>query len=66
MKPPLSWLLSAAVIALFIRGFVSISTSTDTYTQSEARTPALIAGIACVGVGTGLLVLGIWVSRKHD
>lgn len=45
MKPPSFYLVSAAVIALYIRGFVSLSTSDDSFTQSEARTPPLVSGV---------------------
>lgn len=66
MKPPLLSLVSVAVIALYVRGFVSLSTAADTFTQSEARTPALVSGVVCVSIGTGLLVLAMWLSRKQD
>ena len=66
MKPPVFYLVSIAVIALYIRGFISISTSADTFTQAEARTPALVSGVVCVSIGTGLLVVAMWLSRKQD
>ena len=68
MKDPLLLLLAAVVIALVIAGFVFLSTATTehAFTPQEARTPALVSGITCLTIGTGLLVLGVFMFRKRD
>ena len=66
MKHPLLWLTSVCVIALFIAGFVSLHTATDQYSITTQRTPALVSGITCLVIGSGLLVLGIFKFRDND
>ena len=62
MKHPIYWLLSLVVIGLIIAGIAFLSEATGHYVEATARTPALIAGITCLGMGSGLLVLGIGIQ----
>ena len=68
MKHPLLWLLANSVIAFCVTGFIYLGTvtSTSAFTPEGARTPALVSGIVCLCIATGLLVLGIVVFRKKD
>ena len=67
MKNPLLLLLALVVVALMIAGFVFLShASSPTGFIKESRQPALISGMTCLGLGTGLLVLGIFQFRKRD
>ena len=75
MKNPLLWLLGLCVISLYIAGFMFLTTSSSQYYShggtidrvvTEQRTPALVSGITCLTIGTGLLVLGVFVFRKRD
>ena len=68
MKNPLLTLLAVAVIGLLIGGYVFLSTAASERfnTPDAARTPSLVAGILCLGLATGLLVLGLLVFRKRE
>ncbi len=66
LKNPLLWLTVAAIIAFGVAGMIHFGTATSnsSLAKDEARTPALIAGITCVTMATGLLVFGI-VSFRY-
>ncbi len=68
MKNPLLLLLALVVAALIIAGFVFLTNASGSsgLIQQEARQPALISGMTCLFLGTGLLVLGIFQFRKRD
>lgn len=66
MKHPLLGLLTAAVIAFIIAGFVALDTANSTYSSAGQRTPALVSGITCLVIATGLLVLGIFRFGNRD
>lgn len=67
MKHPLHWLLSVVVIALLSAGFVYLSTATGSSSAipSDARTPALVSGLTCLSLASGLLVLGFVLMRNR-
>ncbi len=70
LKNPLLWLTVAAIIAFGVGGMIHFgrATSNSANVKDEARTPALIAGMTCVTMVTGLLVFGIISFRgpkKH-
>ena len=66
MKHPLLWLLTTAVIAFIIAGFIFLDTASSYSTFVAQRTPALVSGITCLVIATGLLVLGIFKFGNRD
>jgi hypothetical protein len=67
MKNQLLPVLIVAVVALGIAGFVFLNTaSTEANIVKESRIPSLVSGIACLVLATGLLVFGLFVSRRRD
>ena len=67
MNRPLHSLLCLAVIAFIIAGFVFLHQATTRYhVPDSVRTPSTVAGVACLTLGTGLLVLGVLIYRKRD
>ena len=57
-------LLSAAAAVLGIAGLWFLFGAVDRFTNDNARTPALIAGISCIVLATGLVVLAAVMARK--
>ena len=68
MKHPLLPLIVIAVVGLGIAGVVFINSAASSSSQvvAESRTPALVGGITCLVIATGLLVLGLFMFRKTD
>lgn len=68
MKRPLTWLLVLVVLALEAAGlaFLGTATSDSNFLPREGRTSAMVAGISCLVIGSGLLVFGVCASRKQD
>ena len=73
-KTPLLSLLIVAVIVLGIAGCVFLAYASGLLkaldmvreTPQGTVTPALVAGITCLTLSTGLLVLGLFMFRKRD
>jgi hypothetical protein len=61
-------LLAIAVIALTIAGFyfLSVAADTDVSISRDSRTPGLVAGLSCLALAVGLLVLGILTQRNRS
>jgi hypothetical protein len=55
-----------AVLGLGIAGIVFFSFAVETMARPETRTPALVAGITCLVLATGILVLGVFSFRKRE
>ncbi|MBA3311959.1 MAG: hypothetical protein M3552_07015 [Planctomycetota bacterium] len=70
LKNPLLWLTVAAIIVFGVAGMnhLGTATSNSANVKDEVRTPALISGITCVTIASGLLVFGIISFRgpKND
>lgn len=66
MKNPMPYLLSILVIGLMIAGFIYLDSATHHSTGEAVRKSSLIAGITCISLSTGLVVLGVLVFRKKD
>jgi cell division protein FtsW (lipid II flippase) len=67
MKHPLLWPVILTVITLYIAGLVFLDrSSSNINVVTEDRKPALVSGITCLTLGSGLLVLGIFMFRKRD
>jgi hypothetical protein len=65
---PIFWLIAVAVVVLGIAG-ISFFVNATTPAVGEwagAQTRALVAGITCLVLATGLLCLGAFMFRKHD
>ncbi len=64
----MSWLVSVAVVGLGIAGinFLANASSSSTLIAESSRTPSLVAGLTCLGLATGILVLGIVMFRKRN
>ena len=63
---PIFWLIAVAVVGLGIAGYSFCRFATDIMANSEDKTRSLVAGITCLVLATGLLVLGAFMFRKHD
>ena len=69
MKNPLLWLLAISVIAMGVCGthYLDLASSAFHLTSDpQGRTPALVSGILCLVIATGLLVFGVIAFRKRD
>ena len=68
MKNPMVWLIAVAVVGLGIAGisFLANASSGSTLIAEQSRTPSLVAGISCLVLATGVLVLGAVMFRKRD
>lgn len=69
MKTPMTWLLIATVVFLFVIAYFTLNTATSAsslITAPAARTPSLIAGITSLLVGSGLVVFGIVFFSKRE
>lgn len=66
MKNPMALLLAVAVLGLGIAGIVFFERSMNRDTWPDARTPALVAGIICESLATGLLVVGLCLFRRRE
>jgi len=60
------WLIPVAVLGFGIAGIVFFSFSVDKDARVETRTPSMVAGITCLVLSTGILVLGAFMFRKRD
>jgi O-antigen/teichoic acid export membrane protein len=71
VKNPMHWLIVFVVVVLLIAGISFLISALVMYNaqfRPDVLTPALIAGIICLILATGLLVFGVVVSmfQKRD
>ena len=65
MKNPAFILIALAVVVLGAAGIWFLASATGSFTVEDARTPALVSGIVCLSLATGLLLLAAIVGRTH-
>lgn len=68
MKHPLLPLVVVVVLALMIAAFSFLHTAAGatSFIPTDARQPALIAGISCLVLAVGVLVFGMITYRKVE
>jgi uncharacterized membrane protein len=69
MKNPLVWISTITAAGFIIAGITYFSKATDPADHigvAAARTPALVAGVTCLVLATGLLVAALFAFRKRD
>lgn len=72
MKTPMFALIIFAVVGLGIAGIVFLGNAVSAYNEPFGRhdvlTPAFIAGIICLVIATGILILGVVLAmfQKRD
>lgn len=65
---PLLPLVALAVFALVAAGvvFMSNAASSSSSISPDSRTPALVGGITCLLIATGLLLTGLFLFRPKQ
>lgn len=68
MNHPLLWLIVLMVVGLAIAGIVFLNSAASSHpgVQDASRTPALVGGITCLVIATGLLMLGLFMFRQKQ
>jgi hypothetical protein len=66
MKNQVFLLITVGAIALGIAGIWFLYFAVSEYTRETARTPALISGITCLVLATGMVGLAVYYSRRQD
>jgi hypothetical protein len=67
MKYVLLWVFVGAVVVLGIAGIIFLAGASEARLMiTEARTASLVAGITCLVLASGLLVLGVFAFRKAN
>jgi len=64
---PIFWLIAVAVVVFGVAGIVFFGDATTPMSGAdEAQKRALVAGITCLVLATGLLCLGAFMFRKRE